>query len=137
VFCNTYLRWIPTTGVFIEDENQGISFGISSNLVALPSNPTSSLIAFLTSQDSSIISIASVQVLTSTSYSCVALSKLNRWNFNVNWVYGKWVVNSKTPIIDGYYKVSGYPSVNVASCTGYLSKIYPAAFANRYLYTYV
>lgn len=36
---------------------------------------------------------------------------------------------------DGYYFVSGYPSVQVASCTGYLARLYPTAFVPGWLYS--
>lgn len=53
---------------------------------------------------------------------------------NVNWVKGKWVINSKQALDDGYYFANGYPSVNVAACSGYLAKLYPTSFANSWVY---
>lgn len=35
---------------------------------------------------------------------------------------------------DGYYFVTGYPSVHVASCTGYLARLYPTSFIPGWLY---
>lgn len=52
----------------------------------------------------------------------------NRWAIDLNWVRGKWVINKKAIINDGYYTLNGYPSVNVAASTGYLSKMYPNNF---------
>ena len=63
------------------------------------------------------------------------MTGLQRWNFNLNWVSGQWVLVTKELVNDGYYFVTGYPSVQVASCTGYLARLYPTAFVSGWLYS--
>jgi len=68
------------------------------------------------------------------SYQATCVTNSQRWRINANWSKGQWVVNSRQNIDDGYYHITGYPSVNVASCSGYLARVYPSWFASQWVY---
>ena len=48
---------------------------------------------------------------------------------------GAWVVVSKEIINDGYFFVTGYPSIGIASTTGFLARLYPASFNSDWVYS--
>jgi hypothetical protein len=52
----------------------------------------------------------------------------------LKWENGVWRVVSKVPYNDGYFTAYGYPSVTVASCTGFLARLYPIHFSKPYVY---
>lgn len=76
-----------------------------------------------------------VRLISQYVYDCVAISRGNRWRISLNWVRGNWIINQRSTVNDGYYTVSGYPSVHAASCTGYLARLYPTVFRSNWLYT--
>ncbi len=81
------------------------------------------------------MAVADVKTASKNSYQCVVLTGSQRWNFNINWIRGEWRLVSRELVNDGYYFVNGYPSVHVASCTGYLARLYPSLFNPGWLYS--
>lgn len=75
--------------------------------------------------------------LSSTSFAVVGVSSSGRWQFTVQWNKDKWEVVSKEPASDGYFKALGYPSSLIASCTGFLSRLYPLHFSQGYRYVLI
>jgi len=64
----------------------------------------------------------------------IGVTLSGRWAYTIQWNKDKWVVVSKEPASDGYFKALGYPSSLVASCTGFLNRLYPIYFAKGYVY---
>lgn len=82
-----------------------------------------------------LVSIVEVKNSSKNSYQCVGLTRSERWRINVNWVKGQWIISNKELINDGYYFVTGYPSVATASATGYLARLYPSSFNSQWVYS--
>lgn len=116
------------------DEWQGIAYTVDFDEVALPTDPEGKLTQWIIDNHDDVVGVVEIKASSKNAYQCVALSANNRWNFNVNWVRGQWVLVSRELVNDGYYFVTGYPSVNVASCTGYLARLYPGSFNAGWLY---
>ena len=119
----------------MEDQWKGIAYGINFDEIALPANPESSIIDFVLQYDIKISAVIEVKLIHRHSFECVAISSGSRWRYNINWVQGNWIVQQKVVIQDGYYAIAGYPSVNAASCTGYLAKLYPSVFRSSWVYS--
>lgn len=135
VFSNLYLRYVDIQDLITEDEWQGIAYTIDFEEVPLPSNPEDNLIRWVTSNHDDIVAVIDIKTSSKHVYQCVALTGYQRWNFNINWIRGQWVLVNRELANDGYYFITGYPSIQVASCTGYLARLYPTAFVSGWLYS--
>ena len=100
----------------------------------LPKDIRASVNAYLVAKDTSLIAVTGFVSLSPTSYAIIGISETGRWQITLEWKDGQWVVVSKQPYNGGYYKARGYPSSAVASCTGFLKKLYPKQFGEGYEY---
>ncbi len=89
---------------------------------------------FLTEQDTELIAIVGFIALSPNSFAVVGISTSGRWSITIQWIKAKWVVVSRQPAGDGYFRALGYPSSLIASCSGFLSRLYPAYFSRGYVY---
>jgi hypothetical protein len=74
------------------------------------------------------MAVASFVSLSPTSFAVIAVSSTGRWQITIEWRDGKWVVVSKQPYNEGYYRAIGYPSASVAAATNFAKKMYPEQF---------
>lgn len=128
-----YVLYIETTDVFCDDQYfhfQGLTYAKDP----LPADVKASISAFLLEQEETCLAVASFVSLSPTSFAIIAVSETGRWQITVNWQDGKWVVVSKQPYTEGYFRAQGYPSSSVASCTGFLTKLYPVYFGQAWIY---
>jgi hypothetical protein len=135
VFGKTFLRYVDAEDLVTDDEWQGIAYEIDFDEIPVPANVEDHLIQWLAAHDDSVISIVDVKNVKRNAYQCLVLTEAYRWTVTLNWVKGQWVINNKELINDGYFFVSGYPSVAVASTTGFLARLYPTSFNSQWVYT--
>lgn len=135
VYSNAYLRYVDAEDLITDDEWQGIAYEIDFDQVPLPVNPEETLTKWLSENVTDLVAIVEVRNSSKNSYQCVGLTGSERWRINVNWVKGQWVISNKELINDGYYFVTGYPSVATASATGYLARLYPNSFNSQWVYS--
>jgi len=135
-----YIRYIGATDVFTDDDNFNLEkkyYGNETYVDPLPKDIQTSIIDFLKSSDQELTAVVSFVSLAPRSFAVVLISGKNRWQVTLSWVDSKWVVSSKQPFNDGYFATEGYPSAISASCTGFLSKIYPQNFLSNYVYVLI
>jgi hypothetical protein len=128
-----YVLYIEATDVFCDDQYyhfQGLTYAKDP----LPADVKASINAFLLTQEETCLAVASFVSLSPTSFAIIVISESGRWQITVNWQEGKWVVVSKQPYTEGYFRAFGYPSSSVASCTGFLNRLYPTSFLEGWLY---
>lgn len=92
------------------------------------------ILAFLGTTDDSLIAVSTFASLSPTSFAIIGLSETGRWQIIVDWIEGKWVVTSKQPYNDGYYKARGYPSSLALEATGFAKKLYPKQMGEGYAF---
>lgn len=137
VFGNTYLRYVDAEDLVTEDEWQGIAYEIDFEQSLLPEKAEDNLIRWIVDSHDYIVTVVDVKSSGRNAYQCIAVGGSERWRLNVNWVRGAWVVVNKEIINDGYYFVTGYPSVGVASATGFLARLYPSSFRSNWVYSVI
>ncbi len=128
-----YVLYIEVTDVFTGDtyfHYEGLTFSKDP----LPADVKSSITEFLKLKEETVLAIVSFVSLSPTSFAIIGVSETGRWQITIEWQEGKWVVVSKQPYTEGYYKAYGYPSSSVASCTGFLARLYPSYFGEGWLY---
>jgi len=135
VFGNSYLRYVDAEDLITEDEWQGIAYEIDFEEVPLPTDAEEKLTKWLAESHGDLVAIVDLKNAGRNAYQCVALIGSERWRINANWVKGAWVLSSKEVVSDGYYFVTGYPSVATASTTGYLARLYPTSFNSQWIYS--
>ena len=92
------------------------------------------ILAFLGATDDSLIAVSTFASLSPTSFAIIGLSETGRWQIIVDWIEGKWVVTSKQPYNDGFYKARGHPSSLALEATGFAKKLYPKQMGEGYAY---
>lgn len=135
IFSNAYFRYVDAEDLITDDEWQGIAYEIDFDQVPLPVNAEELLTKWLSENVTDLVSIVEIKNSGKNSYQCVGLTGSDRWRINVNWVKGQWVISNKELINDGYFFVTGYPSVATASATGYLARLYPTSFNSQWVYS--
>ena len=128
-----YVLYIEDTDVFTDDKSYSYS-ALSFNKDPLPKYVNASINAYFLHNDDSIMAVASFVSLSSTSFAVIAISSTGRWQITIEWQQGKWVVVSKQPYNEGYYRAIGYPSASVAAATNFVKKMYPKQFGEGYVY---
>lgn len=128
-----YILYIQSTDVFTDDKTYTFNPATYSNF-PLPADLKTSIRLFLIEEDVELIAVAGFIALSPNSYAVVGISTSGRWSITIQWVRGRWVVVSRQPAGDGYFRALGYPSSLVASCTGFLSRLYPVFFTRNYIY---
>lgn len=134
IYASSYLRYVDAEDLITDDEWQGIAYEIDFDQVALPVNTEEVLTKWLSNSVTDLVAIVDLKNSNKNSYQCVALTGAERWRINVNWVKGEWIISNKELINDGYFFVTGYPSVATASATGYLARLYPTSFNSQWVY---
>lgn len=129
------MRYVDAEDLITEDEWQGIAYEIDFDQVPLPENTEEVLTRWLVDNHSELIVVVDVRNAGRNAYQCVVVNHGERWRLNVNWVRGAWVVANKELINDGYFFVTGYPSVATASATGFLARLYPNWFNSQWIYS--
>lgn len=81
-----------------------------------------------------MLAVTTFVSLSPSSFAIIGVAESGRWQITVEWQDGKWVIVSKQPYKDGYYKAKGYPSALAAAGTGFLKKLYPQQFGNGFVY---
>ena len=128
-----YVLYIEDTDVFTDDKDytfRALTFG----KYPLPEDVKASINAYFLQNDDSIMAVASFVSLSQTSFAIIAISSTGRWQITVEWREGQWVVVSKQPYNEGYYRAHGYPSASVAAATNFVKKMYPQQFGEGYVY---
>jgi hypothetical protein len=108
-----YVLYIEDTDVFTDDQHYRYNALVFSK-DPLPSEVKGSIVAFLTAHDDSLLAISSFVSLSPTSFAIIAVGNTCRWQINVEWQDGSWVVVSRQPYNDGYYRAHGYPNALAA-----------------------
>ena len=127
VYRAVYVLYIEDTDVFTD--NKWFSFkALSFAKFPLPKDIKGSVVAFLAKADVTILAVTAFVSLSPTSFAIIGVTESGRWQITLEWQEGKWVVISKQPYKDGYFKAKGYPSAAVSAATGFLEKLYPKQF---------
>ena len=122
-----YILYIEETDVF--SDCKWFSFkALTFGKFPLPKDIKASILAFLAKEELEIIAVSTFVSLSPSSFAIIGVSSSGRWQITVEWQEGKWVVVSKMPYRDGYYKLKGYPSAAIAAASGFLEKLYPKQF---------
>lgn len=128
-----YVLYIADTDVFTDNKwysYQALAYG----KYPLPKDVRASVLAYLAIHDESIIAVSAFVSLSPSSFAIIGVTESGRWQITVEWQEGAWIVVSKQPYKDGYYKAMGYPSAAVAASSGFLKKLYPKQFGEGYIY---
>jgi hypothetical protein len=128
-----YVLYIQDTDVFTDDNSFHFQ-RITYSKDPLPEDVKASVHSFLKESDETILAVVSFVSLSPTSFAVIGISESGRWQITLEWQDGKWIVVSKQPYTEGYSRAHGYPSSSVASCTGFLYRLYPANFGQGWLY---
>ena len=128
-----YLLYIEDTDVFTD--NKWYSYrALAYSKHPLPKDVKASILAYLAASDESIIAVSVFVSLSPTSFAIIGITESGRWQITLEWQDGEWVVVSKQPYKDGYFKAKGYPSASVAAASGFLKKLYPQQMGEGYVY---
>ena len=127
------MLYIEDTDVFTDDKHYSFSAPTISKY-PLPADVRASVNAYLLQNDDSIMAVASFVSLSPTSFAVIAISSTGRWQINIEWREGEWVVVSKQPYTEGYYRAIGYPSASIAAATNFVKKMYPQQFGEGFIY---
>lgn len=128
-----YILYIQDTDVFTDDNSFHFQ-GLTYSKHPLPQDIRASIHDFLKAHDDTVLAVVSFVSLSPSSFAVIGISESGRWQITLEWQEGIWVVVSKQPYNEGYSRAHGYPSSSVASCTGFLTRLYPAYFGNGWLY---
>ena len=127
VYRAVYVLYIEDTDVFTD--NKWFRFkAVSFDKFPLPKDVKGSIVAFLAEREVTLLAVTAFVSLSPSSYAIIGVSESGRWQITVEWQEGKWVVVSKQPYKDGFYKVKGYPSAAIAAANGFLKRLYPKQF---------
>jgi hypothetical protein len=132
-FSACYVRYIPVTNVFIDDEAYRLESQSFATVIPLPKDIQGSVVDYLTGAEGSLVAILNIAELSVNCYTVVAAIGVSRWQITLEWVDGKWKVSAKQPYNDGYTRARGVLTSSAFACNSFLRKIYPNKFKSNYL----
>jgi hypothetical protein len=95
MFSAFYVKYIPATDVFSEDEAYKLESLCADTSEPLPKDVQSSIVAFLKTQDPSLNAVFNIVPVSSTSFAVIVLFGKSRWQVTLAWTDNTWTLSSK------------------------------------------